>query len=113
MIEAVSALSSASSQAVGLGSSFATSAVSSSASNATSLAASTPADFGSVLAQVTQDTIGKLKNAEAVSLQGLQGQASVQQVVQTVLDAQSSLQTAIAVRDKVVSSYQELSRMQI
>jgi flagellar hook-basal body complex protein FliE len=72
-----------------------------------------PADFGSVLAQVTQDTIGKLKGAEAASISGLQGHASVQQVVESVMDAQGSLQTAIAVRDKVVSAYQELSRMAI
>ncbi|MGP0058624.1 MAG: flagellar hook-basal body complex protein FliE [Beijerinckiaceae bacterium] len=76
-------------------------------------AATAPVDFGSVMAQVTQDAVGKLKSAEAMSISGLQGHASVQQVVETVMDAQSSLQTALAVRDKVVSAYQELSRMAI
>ena len=73
----------------------------------------TGVDFGSVMAQVTQNAVGKLKSAEATAISGMQGQASVQQVVQTVMDAQSSLQTAIAVRDKLVSAYQELNRMAI
>jgi flagellar hook-basal body complex protein FliE len=100
MIPALSALSSVATQALNT-------------PGVTTYNATAPADFGSVLSQVTQDTIGKLKGAEAMSISGLQGQASVQQVVQSVLDAQGSLQTAIAVRDKVVSSYQELSRMAI
>jgi flagellar hook-basal body complex protein FliE len=75
--------------------------------------AAAPVDFGSVLAQVTQDTIGKLKGAEATSISGMQGNASVQQVVEAVSGAQTSLQTAIAVRDKVVAAYQEVSRMSI
>lgn len=41
------------------------------------------------------------------------GQASVQQVVEAVMSAEQSLQTALAVRDKVVAAYQEISRMQI
>ncbi|MEW6438194.1 MAG: flagellar hook-basal body complex protein FliE [Pseudomonadota bacterium] len=72
-----------------------------------------PADFGSVLAQVTGDAVDKLKAGEATSISGLQGKASVQEVAKSVLDAQQSLQTAVAVRDKVVSAYQEVSRMAI
>ena len=101
MIPALYAIGSVASQALG------------SQSVTTKGAATAPVDFGSVMAQVTQDAVGKLKSAEAMSISGLQGQASVQQVVQTVMDAQSSLQTVLAVRDKVVSAYQELSRMAI
>ena len=107
MIAALSALAPIASQVLGDASAL------TGAATAQKTAAAAPADFGQVLSQVTQDTIGKLKGAEAVSISGLQGHASVQQVVQTVMDAQSSLQTAIAVRDKVVSAYQELSRMAI
>ncbi|MGO9007097.1 MAG: flagellar hook-basal body complex protein FliE [Beijerinckiaceae bacterium] len=101
MIPALSAIASMASQSLG-------------GQNATTSGTATaPVDFGSVMAQVTQDTVGKLKSAEATAISGLQGQASVQQVVQTVMDAQSSLQTAIAVRDKLVSAYQELTRMAV
>jgi flagellar hook-basal body complex protein FliE len=107
MIPAISAITSVISEAAG------PATVLGNQSAISNAAATAPADFGSVLSQVTHDTITKLKGAEAVSISGLQGQASVQQVVQTVMDAQSSLQAALAVRDKVVSSYQELSRMAI
>lgn len=81
---------------------------------ATTPASTTPApkaDFSSVLSDVANDTVGRLKKAESVSTAGLQGQASAQQVVEAVSSAQQSLQMALAVRDKVVSAYQEVSRM--
>lgn len=74
---------------------------------------SAASDFGSVLSQVSNDAIEKLQNGEATAISGLQGKASVQQVVESVLDAQSAVQTAVAVRDKVVSAYQEITRMAI
>jgi len=107
MIPALSALGSLAPQALGGAATVTTPGV-------TPLTSATPpADFGSMLAQVAQDAVTNLKGAEATSISGLQGHASVQQVVQSVMDAQSSLQTVIAVRDKVVSAYQELSRMAI
>jgi flagellar hook-basal body complex protein FliE len=75
--------------------------------------AAAPTDFGSVLGQVASDAVNKLKTGESVAISGVEGKASVQQVVQSVMDAQNSLQTAIAVRDKVVAAYQEVTRMQI
>lgn len=65
------------------------------------------------MAKVSTDAIDKIKQGEAVSIAGVDGQASVQQVVEAVMAAESTLQTAIAIRDKVVSAYQEISRMSI
>ena len=70
-------------------------------------------DFSQVLSQVAMNGIDNIRAAEATSIRGLQGQASVQQVVEAVMSAEQSLNTAIAVRDKVVQAYQEISRMQI
>jgi flagellar hook-basal body complex protein FliE len=70
-------------------------------------------DFGSVLAQVASDAVSQLHAGEATAISGLQGKASVQEVVKSVLDAEQAVQTAVAVRDKVVSAYQEISRMAI
>ncbi len=78
-----------------------------------SASAPAPTDFGSVLAQVTGDAVDKLKVGEATAISGLQGKSSVQDVTKAVMDAQQSLQTAVAIRDKVVSAYQEVSRMSI
>jgi flagellar hook-basal body complex protein FliE len=70
-------------------------------------------DFSDVLGQVVANGVQTIKSAEATSIMGLKGQASVQQVVEAVMSAEQSLQTALAVRDKVVAAYQEISRMQI
>ncbi|MEM9635822.1 MAG: flagellar hook-basal body complex protein FliE [Pseudomonadota bacterium] len=69
--------------------------------------------FSDAMAQVSQGAIDKIKEGEATAIAGVDGQASVQQVVEAVMAAESTLQTAIAIRDKVVSAYQEVSRMSI
>ncbi len=70
------------------------------------------ADFGKVFDQVGE-AINTLKAGEADAISGLQGQSSVQHVVDSVMSAQRSLQTVVAIRDKVVSAYQSLSQMAI
>jgi flagellar hook-basal body complex protein FliE len=68
-------------------------------------------DFASVLAEVAAEGLQTLKSGEATALAGLQGKASVQQVVEAVMSTEQTLQAAIAIRDKVVAAYQEISRM--
>lgn len=71
------------------------------------------ADFMDVLAQVSSSAVTDLRAGEAAAISGLKGKMSVQQVVEAVMSAEKSLQTALAVRDKVVNAYQEISRMAI
>ena len=68
-------------------------------------------DFASVLSEVAAQAVQTVKSGEATALAGLQGKASVQEVVQAVMATEQTLQAAIAVRDKVVAAYQEISRM--
>jgi flagellar hook-basal body complex protein FliE len=75
--------------------------------------AETGVDFGAMLAQMTSDAAGVVRNAETTSVAGIQGRASVQQVVEAVMGAEQTLQGAVAIRDKVVAAYLEISRMQI
>ena len=70
-------------------------------------------DFGSMLGQMATDAAAQLRASEQISIAGVQGKASVQQVVDAVMSAEQTLQGAIAIRDKVVSAYLELSRMSI
>jgi flagellar hook-basal body complex protein FliE len=79
---------------------------------AASSAAQAP-DFGAALVDAAMNAAGVLKAGEAAAISGIGGQASVQQVVEAVMAAEQTLNTAIAVRDKVVSAYLEISRMQI
>ena len=71
------------------------------------------ADFGTVLAEIASGSIATLKTGEASALAGLHGKASAQQVVEAVMSAEQTLQAALAIRDKVVAAYQEISRMAI
>lgn len=71
------------------------------------------ASFGDVMVQVAAKATETLKTGEAAAISGIQGKASVQQVVEAVMSAEQALQTAIAIRDKVVAAYQEVSRMAI
>ena len=70
-------------------------------------------DFGTMLTQLASHTASALHNAENVSVAGVQGRATVQQVVEAVMSAEQTLQGAVAIRDKVVAAYLEISRMQI
>ncbi|WP_321340797.1 flagellar hook-basal body complex protein FliE [Breoghania sp.] len=70
-------------------------------------------NFSDALANVSLEAIETLKQGEAAAISGISGKASAQQVVEAVMAAESTLQTAIAIRDKVVSAYQEMARMTI
>lgn len=106
----VSATSSATTFAAGRTSSVATSAATAGPAAAREAA---PGDFASVLAQVASDAVQTLKTAEATAISGVQGKADVQQVVEAVMSAEQALQGAVAIRDKVVSAYLEISRIAI
>jgi len=69
--------------------------------------------FLDTMAQVASSAVDTLKAGEASSIAGIQGKASVQQVAEAVMAAEQTLQTAIAIRDKVVAAYQEIARMAI
>jgi flagellar hook-basal body complex protein FliE len=69
--------------------------------------------FGDMMVQVASGATETLIAGEAAAISGIQGKASVQQVVEAVMSAEQTLQTAIAIRDKVVAAYQEISRMAI
>jgi flagellar hook-basal body complex protein FliE len=54
-----------------------------------------------------------MQSGEAAAIQGLQGSMQPFKVVEAIMGAQRTLQQTLAIRDKVVSAYQEISRMAI
>ena len=70
-------------------------------------------DFSKVLADVAADAINAVRAGEATAISGINGATPVQNVVEAVMSAEQALQTAIAVRDKLIVAYQEISRMAI
>jgi flagellar hook-basal body complex protein FliE len=69
--------------------------------------------FSDVLKGVMGDTIQASKTAEAKMMAGAQGKADLVDVVTAISSAEASLETVMAVRDQVISAYQEIMRMQI
>jgi len=69
--------------------------------------------FAAMVSELATDTVTRLEKAETASLRGLQGEGDTRAVVDAVMDAEQSLQAAIAIRDKIVSAYLEVSRMAI
>jgi flagellar hook-basal body complex protein FliE len=70
-------------------------------------------DFASLLRNLAGNTVSTVREGEGAALAGIQGNLPLQTVVERVMAAERTLQAALAVRDKVVSSYLEISRMQI
>ncbi len=69
--------------------------------------------FEQALAQVIGSAVNTLQTGEAVAIQGVEGAVSPMKVVDSVMAAQRSLQTVLAIRDKAVSAYQDIARMAI
>ena len=74
---------------------------------------SVSSSFADILSQAATKTVNTLQGAEQMSIQALKGDADTRQVVDAVLSAQQALQTTIAIRDKIVSAWLDISRMQI
>lgn len=69
--------------------------------------------FLSALNNMAIQASDNLKQAEQASFDGLMGKANTREVVDAVMQAEQSLQTAIAFRDKIVNAYLEITKMQI
>lgn len=69
--------------------------------------------FESLLGAAIKDTVAVNQAAESAALRGVTGAASVREVVEAVTAAELSLQTASAVRDRVIAAYQDIIRMPI
>ena len=69
--------------------------------------------FSDFLKDTARDSIKTMKAGEAVSAQAITGKASIADVVEAVTDAEITLQTVVALRDRMISAYQEIMRLPI
>jgi flagellar hook-basal body complex protein FliE len=71
------------------------------------------ANFGKMLkdALVAVSSAGKASDAQTQAM--ATGKANIVDVVTAVAETETAVQTLVSVRDKVISSYQEIMRMQI
>ena len=69
--------------------------------------------FGDLLKEAMNGAIDTERHGEAMSLQAATGKADINAVVTAVTNAELTLQTVVAVRDKIVAAYQQILQMQI
>lgn len=77
------------------------------------IAGAADGSFGATLQRAIQGGVELGRGADATATQALSGQGSVTDVVLAVARAELALQTAVAVRDRVVAAYQDVMRMPI
>ena len=69
--------------------------------------------FGDLVADAMKDATATMRSGEAAATQGAAGQGDIVQVVNAVTAAELTLQTVVAVRDRVISAYQDIMKMPI
>jgi flagellar hook-basal body complex protein FliE len=70
-------------------------------------------NFASLVRDATGNAIDTMRSSEAMSAKALAGKADLNEVVTAVSNAEVTLQTVLAVRDKVIQAYQDILRMPI
>ena len=73
----------------------------------------TASTFGALLEQTLSEAVDAGHKGEAIATAAVSGQTSLQEVVEAVNAAELTLQTVVAVRDRMIAAYQEILRMPI
>ena len=71
------------------------------------------ADFGATLRRAVEGAVDTARAADSTSANALTGAGGVTDAVLAISRAETALQTAVAIRDRVVSAYQDIMRMPI
>ena len=69
--------------------------------------------FGDFLKNSINQSISTVYKSEATSTRALTGKAELNDLVQAVANTELTVQTMVAIRDKVISAYQDILRMPI
>lgn len=71
------------------------------------------ADFGGMVTRAIEGAVQQGHAAENMAMTAIAGGGNLTEVVQAVSRAELALQTTTAIRDRVVSAYQDIMRMPI
>lgn len=69
--------------------------------------------FGDLVEKAAKDSIETMKTGEKASANAVLGTADLTDVVEAVTAAELTLETVVAMRDRMMSAYQEIMRMPI
>lgn len=70
-------------------------------------------DFGDLVKDAVESAINTGRTSEKMSAKAIAGTADLREVVTAVTNAEVTLQTALAIRDRVIQAYQDIVRMPI
>jgi flagellar hook-basal body complex protein FliE len=70
-------------------------------------------NFSDFLSGAIQDSVNTIRQGEQAATAQVQGKANLVDVVQQVNNAEITLDTVVAVRDKVVAAYQSIMNMAV
>ena len=76
-------------------------------------AAAPGGSFGDFLSGVMNDAVNSGRAAEAKAGSAVQGKGDLVDVVTAVNSAEMTLETVVAIRDRVIAAYQDIMRMPI
>lgn len=71
------------------------------------------AGFGDMLGDVIKGAINDAKTNESITTQAVAGKKGVTDLVMAINNTELTLQTVVAVRDKVIGAYQDIIKMPI
>jgi len=71
------------------------------------------ANFGDMVTDYLEDAVATGKAGEVLAQGAVQGKADMLDVVTAISAAETTLQTVVAVRDKVIEAYESIIRMPI
>jgi flagellar hook-basal body complex protein FliE len=66
-----------------------------------------------MLQQVVDNTAESARKAETAMVQAAAGKGDLVEVVTAIAESESAIETLVAVRDRVIQSYEEIMRMPI
>src|SRR5262249_30653826 len=69
------------------------------------------ASFQNALSDAMKNAMSHMRTGEAAAGQGAAGQGDIVQVVNAVTAAELTLETVVAIRDRVISAYQDIMKM--
>lgn len=70
-------------------------------------------EFSDLIKDVIGNTTNAIRKSESIASKNIVGQASLNEVVTSVNEAEIALQTVVAIRDKVITAYQDILKMPI
>lgn len=70
-------------------------------------------NFSKMVSDAAAQAVETVRTGDSTAIAGLNGQVGLQQVVEATMAMESTVQVAVALRDKMVDAYQEVLRMPI